>query len=64
MLDLGQRLAYAGAHPSASEDESYAAGKDCARRGATTGNCHFRFFGSPELTAAWERGKKDGDTDA
>lgn len=33
-------------------------GYDCARNGANETNCDFRLFATPELTAAWERGKK------
>ena len=47
--------------PTFSEAHAYAMGKDCACRGATGDNCHFRLFATPALTRAWERGKADGD---
>lgn len=37
-------------------DDAYKAGQDYAANGANEGNCHFRFFMRPELTAAWEAG--------
>ena len=40
---------------------AYKAGYDCGARGANTENCHFRHFMHPELTSAWERGKKQAD---
>lgn len=45
------------------EADAYRAGLDCARHGANEGNCHFQFFASPKLTAAWERGHADGKSD-
>lgn len=42
--------------PTASEAEQ--AGYDASKHGADTTNCNFRFFATPELTAAWERGHK------
>lgn len=46
--------------PTQDEKAAYAAGLDCARNGANTTNCHFSYFARPELTRAWEKGKKDG----
>lgn len=43
---------------SRSEKDAYQAGIDCAKNGATTANCHFSLFVTPELMKAWERGKK------
>lgn len=43
---------------SRSEEEAYKAGRDCALSGATTANCHFSLFATPELMRAWERGKE------
>lgn len=46
------------AQPSGDElQRAYEAGRDAAINGPNTTNCHFRFFSSPESTAAWERGK-------
>jgi len=39
--------------------ECYQAGRQSVLIGATEENCHFRFFGSPESTAEWERGARD-----
>ena len=43
-----------------TEIEAYGAGFDCGQNGADNRNCHFAFFGTKELTAAWERGNKAG----
>lgn len=42
---------------SRSEEEAYKAGIDCGLNGATTQNCHFSLFATPELMKAWEMGK-------
>lgn len=47
-------------HPK-TEDEAFRAGYDCAVNGADTVNCHFRFFATPDLTRAWENGKRRGE---
>jgi hypothetical protein len=44
-----------------TEQMAYDAGVDCAKNGANTTNCHFTIFATPELTAAWERGKTDAE---
>ena len=46
----------------ATFESPYDAGRDCAINGANTDNCNFRWFSSPESTAEWERGKRDGGT--
>lgn len=38
---------------------AYEAGWDCEINGANTENCHFSLFSSPEMTKAWEHGKKN-----
>lgn len=45
-----------------SEKEAYDAGRDCAKNGSNTTNCHFSFFATPELMKAWELGKKDQES--
>jgi len=40
-----------------SEEECYDAGYSCVEDGPDLVNCHFRFFQTPERTAAWERGE-------
>lgn len=40
---------------------SYLAGKDCGLFGVSSFNCHFSYFSSPENTAEWKRGKRDGE---
>lgn len=42
-------------------DECYKGGFDCAVNGATTDNCHFSYFSTPEKSARWEQGKEDGE---
>ena len=42
-----------------SKEYAYKMGKDCAKNGANTTNCHFSIFSSKENTEAWERGKKE-----
>ncbi len=42
-----------------NEREAYDWGKDCAINGANKVNCNFKIFSSPELTKAWESGKKE-----
>ena len=46
-----------------TQEESYAAGYDCGYVKATTQNCHFAFFRTPEHTREWERGKRAGQRD-
>lgn len=58
-LDRAQHIV-AAARPSLLSDAE-AAGYDAGFNGPNTTNCHFRHFGTPENTAAWERGKKAGD---
>lgn len=36
-------------------------GRDCALNGPNTRNCHFSLFASPELTQAWEQGKREAE---
>lgn len=48
--------------PKRDEDYAYRMGVDCARNGANETNCNFAIFSTPENTAAWERGKRDGET--
>jgi len=43
-----------------SKEYAYKMGKDCAKNGANTTNCHFSIFSSKENAEAWERGGKDG----
>jgi hypothetical protein len=50
-------------HPPTLE-EAYEAGRDCAANGASTTNCHFSFFATPELTRAWERGRREHERHA
>lgn len=45
--------------PKRSKDYAYKMGKDCAKNGANTTNCHFSIFSSRENTEAWERGKNE-----
>jgi len=50
-----------------NEEHAERMGFDCGKNGPNQTNCHFSIFGSPELTRAWEKGKKraqagsDGD---
>ena len=41
---------------------AYNMGYDSIKNGANTTNCDFRIFGSKEMTAAWERGKRDAES--
>ena len=41
--------------------EAYQAGRDGVDHGSNEINSHVRFFRSPELTRAWERGKRDAE---
>ena len=45
--------------PKRSKEYAYKMGKDCAKNGANTTNCHFSIFSSRENTDAWERGKNE-----
>jgi len=42
-----------------SKEYAYKMGKDCAKNGENTTNCHFSIFSSRENTEAWERGKNE-----
>ena len=59
-LDLLRRAATA---PRPSLEDAYRMGRDCALHGADSTNCHFALFRSPEMTAEWERGKREADHD-
>ena len=41
--------------------ESYNAGLDCGKNGATLANCHFSFFATKELAKAHANGVKEGE---
>lgn len=43
------------------EQEAFDAGEACAVHGPRGENCHFRFFGTPSLTAAWKLGKANAE---
>ena len=45
--------------PKRSKDYAYKMGKDCAKNGANTTNCHFSIFSSKENAEEWERGKNE-----
>jgi ribosome modulation factor len=49
--------------PKKTIEQAEAAGYDCGKNGANTANCDFTLFATPELTAAWERGKKRADNE-
>ena len=40
---------------------TYVMGHNCGQYGPNQVNSHFRLFATPELTAAWERGKADAE---
>ena len=42
--------------------EAEAAGLDAGTNGSNETNTHFRFFGTKDLTTAWERGNAKGRT--
>lgn len=46
--------------PTRTKEYAFKMGKDCAKNGANTTNCHFSIFSLKENTEAWERGEKDG----
>lgn len=50
--------------PRRTLDDAYNAGYDCGKHGSTEQNCHFALFASPEMTRAWERGKRDATQEA
>jgi hypothetical protein len=56
--DLSQKVAKILAFEIPKEADAYEAGYDCEKNGANEENCHYTFFATPELTAAWERGKE------
>lgn len=45
---------------SFDEAKSFEAGRNCGFFGPDETNCHFAFFRTAEMTAAWERGKRIG----
>ncbi len=46
--------------PPVTKDYAERMGYDAEFNGANTTNCHFSLFGKPELTKAWESGKRRG----
>jgi ribosome modulation factor len=47
--------------PKMTEERAYRLGYDCGMNGANLTNCNFSIFQLPYWTAAWERGKADGE---
>lgn len=45
---------------AANEEQAEAAGRDAGQHGPSTINCHPRYFATPALTAAWEKGNEAG----
>ena len=45
--------------PKRSKKYAYKMGKDCAKNGPNTENCHFSIFSSRENADEWARGKKE-----
>ncbi len=43
-----------------TKQQAYDAGRDCAKNGANTTNCHFTLFATHELTKEWQRGYDEG----
>lgn len=61
MNEILERVKHLAKEISGKDERiAYAMGFDCARNGADGKNCHFSLFSRPELTACWERGKRDG----
>ena len=52
-LDRIKRIATAS---NATTADAFDAGRDAGMDGTTISNSHFRFFASPERSAAWQRG--------
>jgi ribosome modulation factor len=46
-----------------TEERAHSFGYDAGRNKPNETNCHFSIFATPELTRAWERGKKAGDAE-
>jgi hypothetical protein len=46
-----------------TESDAEEAGWDAGYYGPNTTNCHFGYFATKELTAAWERGNARGKRD-
>ncbi len=40
-------------------EQAYEMGKDVAKHGPNTKNCHYALFVTKELLEAWENGKRD-----
>lgn len=47
-----------------SINDARAKGYDSGLNGASTTNCHFSLFATPELTKAWEEGNRHGKEEA
>jgi hypothetical protein len=64
-IELFQRITgihagYERTDPATLNARAESAGYDAAVNGSNTTNCHFSHFGTPERTAAWERGNERG----
>lgn len=55
--ELSKRLADLSSTPEI--DHAREMGRDYARNGANTTNCHFSLFCTREHTEAWERGRDE-----
>lgn len=51
-----------GKESRVTEEDAFNAGRDAGLSGVNQENTHFRYFGSVQLTAAWERGKQAAST--
>ena len=40
---------------------AYDRGYACGLSGPNEDNCHFTLFATPDMTKAWEHGKRDGE---
>ena len=45
--------------PKRSKEHAYKIGRDCAKNGANTTNCHFSIFSSRDNADEWERGLRE-----
>lgn len=60
METIVEKLSNVSRALATSEEMAFDAGYKAAIDGPDTTNCHFSWFRSPEMTAAWERGNKAG----
>lgn len=61
-MEKFERVIKANRAFATSEEMAWDAGYRCGKEGPNESNSHFRWFRTPEMTRAWEAGKKEAQS--